>query len=527
MNAHTGTGIVRRATVEEIVGYRNKALELYSTAYDAIGQADVAIKAAADMASRAHPGVNAYNARHQETEAFLEAVKLPDRDLYLKVAKKLIDINAWAWIIERTDLERLMDHEAKEQLRRQMEYIPEPSQHRREVITGEEAGRGLPELTVENIMATLEKFMLESDMIFRRGIANVFSKLDRRFRSHDGFKIGSRIILTYAFDRDSGRLNWGSVRDQLIDVERVFAVLDGKAAASFTSALYALDVDRRGYRPTQSETETEYFKIRGFKNGNAHLWFQRDDLTEKVNKLLAEYYGEVIGDGQTQEADPLQDAKTTPAKRYGFYPTPEDAAQTMFDGLHLTPRKDEGRLCILEPSAGTGNLARRCFSRPLTSKDTSNDRWLAEHNAEHRFDNQVDCVELQPQLAAGLEAEGIYRRVYSTNFLTLSPETTGLYDKVIMNPPFDRERDIDHVMHALKFLKPDGQLVAIMSAGTEFRETKKSVAFRALMKSMRARVRDLPAGSFADVGTYCNTLVLTVWNDKRETSRWAEGHAFE
>ena len=84
-----------------------------------------------------------------------------------------------------------------------------------------------------------------------------------------------------------------------------------------------------------------------------------------------------------------------------------------------------------------------------------------------------------------------------------------------MNPPFDRERDIDHVMHALKFLKPDGFLISIMSAGTEFRETRKSVAFRTLMQKMNARWRDLPPSSFSTVGTNINTIVLSVWNDSR------------
>jgi 16S rRNA G1207 methylase RsmC len=34
-----------------------------------------------------------------------------------------------------------------------------------------------------------------------------------------------------------------------------------------------------------------------------------------------------------------------------------------------------------------------------------------------------------------------------------------------MNPPFARQADIHHVNHALKFLKPDGLLVSVMSAG--------------------------------------------------------------
>ncbi|MEX0684044.1 MAG: hypothetical protein WD472_11410, partial [Dehalococcoidia bacterium] len=64
------------------------------------------------------------------------------------------------------------------------------------------------------------------------------------------------------------------------------------------------------------------------------------------------------------------------------------------------------------------------------------------------------------------------------------------------------------VFHALKFLRPGGQLIAIMSAGTEFRETKKAIAFRALVASMNGKFRDLPAGSFSEVGTYVNTCYL-------------------
>ena len=95
------------------------------------------------------------------------------------------------------------------------------------------------------------------------------------------------------------------------------------------------------------------------------------------------------------------------------------------------------------------------------------------------------------------------------------PAAAELYDVVMMNPPFDRERDIDHVMHALKFLKPDGCLIAVMSAGTEYRETNKATAFRELMATMKAKWRDLPPGSFASVGTYMNTLILRVWKDGR------------
>lgn len=102
------------------------------------------------------------------------------------------------------------------------------------------------------------------------------------------------------------------------------------------------------------------------------------------------------------------------------------------------------------------------------------------------------------------------------------PDPSDLYDTVVMNPPFDRERDIDHVTHALSFLKTGGHLVAIMSAGTEFRETRKAIAFRELMESMGAQWKELPPGSFAESGTYVNTVMLSVWKNgtRQRYGRW-------
>lgn len=511
--------IVRRDTVEDIVRKRNRAIELYEIAFEAIARASEAVREAHQAAKEASPGVNSYNYNHaDEVKAFYAAVACPPRDQYLRTARRLVDIDVWSWIIQRTDLERLMDKEAKDKLRDQMKFVPERVDRAGQLINQEEIEKGLPSVTVENIMATLEQFQADSGMIFRRGIANVFSKLDRRFKSHDGFKIGSRVILTWAFD-EWGHLRYGGIEDTLIDIERVFAVLDGHPEQGFVSAVRQLRHQRSGIGGRrQTELETEYFKIRGFKNGNAHLWFRRDDLVQKVNRLLAEYYGEVIGDGQTAEEDPFANVKTTPARYFGFFPTPDDAAERLLSGLSWMQKIDKPALRILEPSAGTGNLARRCVR---SGKDL--DTFTRErYGKNYRFDTLVDCVEIQPHLARGLEAEGIYNRVYCQDFLALSPDVTGLYDRIVMNPPFDRERDIDHVIHALKFLKDDGCLVAILSAGTEFRETKKAAAFRALMEKMGAAWQDLPAGSFSSVGTNVNTVMLKVWKNgsARSRSHW-------
>ncbi|MBS4016805.1 MAG: DUF4942 domain-containing protein [Dechloromonas sp.] len=507
--------IVSRNTIEQIVAYRDAAVARFDTAFDKIAEANAALVEANTMWDAASPGRSGvWSGTDDEIKQFLSAVRLPDRDRYLRTARRLIDVSVWAHVIDVAGIEPLMDSEAKQQLRDQMRYVPERVGRDGEIINQEEIDKMLPPVTVGNVHATLENFLANADTIFRRGIVNAFTKLDRRFRSHDGFKVGSRVIVDYLI-RDGHIYGSSSKADMLTDIERTFLVLDGKKER----ASYGRIVDELNranpstfFNRQQFEVESDYFKIRCFKNGNAHLWFTRKDLVTKVNKILAEHYGEVIGDGMTKEDDPLaaDKAKTTPARYFGFYPTPEDVAKRVVAAAGLLQNAKSPRLRILEPSAGTGNLALRCIMR-FNPEDFG---YNAErYREEYRWDNQVDCIEIQPHLADQLRAEGIYNRVTCADFLQVRPDP--IYDRVVMNPPFDRERDIDHVMHALRFLKDDGCLVAIMSAGTEFRETRKSIAFRSLMAKMNAVWEDLPPGSFAEVGTYVNTLIMRVWKDGR------------
>jgi predicted RNA methylase len=461
-----------RATVEEIVHRRNRAIELYSAAFETLNQAESALKAARETASQSTHGVNRYNySSKREREDFIGRIDLPTRESFMTTARRLTDTDAWAHIIEITDLERLMDKKAKDEFQQQL--MTEP-----------------PEATIDNIFATLEQFAADAGTIFKRGIAECFSNLDRRFRSHDGWKIGSRVILDHAFD---GFGSWSfhrNHRDTMVDIERTFCVMDGaKQPTNYGGAIgAAIETARgRGFGARQTEAETEYFLIRIFKNGNAHIWFKRDDLLEKINKLLGDYYGNPLPEERAPDADTgLNNPKTELAKNFGFYPTPDAAADRVIDLAPLYHREGDPRITVLEPSAGTGNLAQRCAAKGAI----------------------VDCIEIHGERAHQLRQSGRYRRVMQCDFLSVQP--SDLYDCVVMNPPFDRERDIDHVMHAMKFLKAKGTLLAIMSAGTEFRETKKSIAFREVVSGKNGRFYDLPQRSFSSVGTNCNTVILEI-----------------
>ena len=519
------TQIAVRPNVEQIVEIHDKAYHLYELAFEKLDAAREALHAAYAMERLLNVDntTNTYAINHvDEVKAFHNALNLPSREDYLRVASRVLNLKGWAYIIERTNLEMLMDKEAKDKLRQQMAYVQPQVSRAGEIMNQADLDAMMAPFTAGNIHATIDGFMADASTIWRRGIANVFSKLDRRFRSHDGFKIGSRVILTRAFN-EWGSWDYGTntARDSLIDIERIFHIMEGEKppTAVYAGAIGSID-DVRGFGggKRQSEVETIYFKVRIFQNGNAHLWFKDKELIARVNREIGLYYGEVLGNGMQAEEDPLANVKNTPARNYGFFPTPEPAVEHVFKHISPLQAADKPALRILEPSAGTGNLARRCVDA-LSHLD----KWSGgreAHAGKHHARNLVDCVEIQGHLANDLKSAGIYHKVYNQDFLTLSPDTTGLYDMVIANPPFDRERDIDHVMHMAKFLTPGGTLVAIMSAGTEFRETKKSAAFRAFIEKKKGKFFDLPAGSFSEVGTNTNTIIVKFHNDGHPVSRW-------
>ena len=493
------TELIPRATVESIVAHRNVALAKYAEVYRALTAAEEKVKEAQVAGRAASPGLNSYN-RHtdHDREHFLFSLKVGDEDKFTANARRLTDIDVWSHIIQMTDLESIMDKEAKDELRNSLHHDP-------------------PEINVENIYATLERFHRDANMIWQRGLANCFSNLDRRFRSHDGWKIGSRIILDYAFN-EHGNWNWNrNHEDTLTDVERVFYQLDERRQpASYCGILQAINQERRGtYQGArQSVIESEFFRLRIFKNGNCHIWFLRDDLVEKANKVLAEYYGEVLADSTEQEDDSdLFRPKTGVAKYFGHFPTPPEVAQQVISAAGLLRKTDEPRLTVLEPSAGAGNIAQ------LAARYNGHEHISPYGREKYRsFPPLVDCIEIQEHLARQLAGSDLYRRVIHGDFLIHRPNPAGLYDRVVMNPLFDQERDIDHVVYAMEFLKPDGVLVAIMSAGTEFRETKKARAFRDYMSRLNAWWKDLPAGSFSSVGTNVNTRLLWVSKDGHRLS---------
>lgn len=163
---------------------------------------------------------------------------------------------------------------------------------------------------------------------------------------------------------------------------------------------------------------------------------------------------------------------------FGYFPTPPDVAARVWELAQL-----ESGLLVLEPSAGQGALIEgltQCI---------------------------VDAVELLPKNAHVLRGMCI-REVFECDFLTMTPAP--IYDRVVMNPPFEKQADIKHVLHAYEFLKPGGLLVSVMAAGVLFRENSLTVNFRNKVEECGGEIEELPDGAFKQSGTMVRTVIVTM-----------------
>jgi hypothetical protein len=171
----------------------------------------------------------------------------------------------------------------------------------------------------------------------------------------------------------------------------------------------------------------------------------------------------------------LLTGEITPPKDYGYFPTPPELAKHLIELAEI-----KTGMTILEPSAGVGGIA----------------DYIPEGCP-------LDCIELLPDNAAALESKGY--RVHQGCFLGV--EAKGLYNRVVMNPPFARQADIDHVLHAWDCVASGGRLVSIMASSVAFRENKKTVDFRALI-DQHGSMEHNPVGSFKASGTMVNTVTV-------------------
>jgi predicted RNA methylase len=174
-------------------------------------------------------------------------------------------------------------------------------------------------------------------------------------------------------------------------------------------------------------------------------------------------------------------------RAFDFFETPPEVCATILERAWINPAH-----VILEPSAGRGAIVDAVH-------DTAPRAW-------------IKLIEINPENCAALKAKGWEAELMDFLKYPSDPEIYRKrgFDRVVMNPPFSKQQDIDHVTHAFSMLKPGGRLVSVMGASVTFRTNQKTKDFERLVAANRGEVEPLPEGSFKASGTDVNTVLVTL-----------------
>ena len=157
--------------------------------------------------------------------------------------------------------------------------------------------------------------------------------------------------------------------------------------------------------------------------------------------------------------------------RQAFY-TPPAVVEIMLEHACI----DDGSV-VLEPSAGGGAIARACVKAGA---------------------KEVVCCEIDPCECAALRTEGIYAEVHEGDFLRM--ELGREFNVIAMNPPFTRGQDSRHVLHAHKFLRRNGRLLAIVADKDDPK----------LAHLKPETIERIPAGAFKESGTNVAPRIIQI-----------------
>lgn len=184
----------------------------------------------------------------------------------MRVITRNLDRGIWRDLMKKSGMLSLMDAQARGQWCNSLEKDD------------------IPVISEANILTTFKQLHLNKGGVFERGIINinVFKGLSWDCNTNSPCRFGKKIIINnrVSHNRWGFSLNWGWRRDQLADLERMLFLLDGKSIPDNRGDIATRLMEHIRDNPAKDVYEDEFFSIRFFQEGAAHLTFKRLELIE-------------------------------------------------------------------------------------------------------------------------------------------------------------------------------------------------------------------------------------------------------
>ena len=271
INPHSGAGeVIPSLPVERIVAQRNSGVTAFLEAIRLLRDAQKLIFEAS--------GRGWISGMTDIIERSLSADRSTTREAALKRSVcRYADRDIWTRLMNDTGMFTLM------------------SEAQRKAWDTQLYSDDCPEITLDNVIATFRALNASKVATFEQGVIDVFRNLSWDYKTHNPCLLGKKIIIDGVLDNHRGL--YFSVRtyaqNRIDDLARPFWLLDGKTIPDnrvSEGANLSAFISQGGAKSVGEVFTCEYFTVRTYKKGSAHVTFTRPDLVEKVNDIIARHY---------------------------------------------------------------------------------------------------------------------------------------------------------------------------------------------------------------------------------------------
>ena len=195
-------------------------------------------------------------------------------DKAMKAIIRNIDRRIWCDLMNKSGMQSLMDAQARDEWHKSLEK------------------NDIPAISENNILSTFEQLNHDKQAVFERGVINVFKALSWDYKTNSPCRFGKKIIMDglVSYNRWGFSFTHGYRRDQIVDLERMLTLLDGKLLPDNRADIACRLSDHIGQQRTSEVYDDELFRIHYFQKGSAHIAFKRPELIERLNDIIARHY---------------------------------------------------------------------------------------------------------------------------------------------------------------------------------------------------------------------------------------------
>ncbi|MBN8884453.1 MAG: DUF4942 domain-containing protein [Rudaea sp.] len=202
------------------------------------------------------------------------------------------DCASWQSLMKRSGLWTFMDAEARDAWNKSFNE-DEVRRSTKARLGGEPQ---MPPFTRAAVEEMFEKLYRARGEMVERGIVSLFRSLSWDYRSNSPVAFGQKLVLRNVarWCHLSKKYFGDGKGNELDDVLRTLSLLDGKPEPDYRQSVSA----GIAQGILDGEAWRDYFDLKLFRNGNAHVRFKRMDLVDRLNVIIAKHYPGALADNR-------------------------------------------------------------------------------------------------------------------------------------------------------------------------------------------------------------------------------------